>query len=235
MLARLMAESGLRPLCVDCDPQGHTSFYLGCSIGQGEPSLLEVLERQISAAEAIYSLDSGIDLIPADNALYHAERIIGDSSIGGKCLQKRLNPVLGNYDCVLLDAPPGRSWLSVAVACIADRLLLPAEASSKGVSSIHRTLELVGFLAEEETFEGDILGILPFFDRWAGNRRTVESRQSIECFRQIAGNWPVLPAVRSSEKYKQALRQRCLPSTLGDYKHLEDPLQEVVGALRGSN
>ncbi len=50
-----------------------------------------------------------------------------------------------------------------------------------GLQSLIRTLELIGELRDDqEAFDGIILGVIPFRDRWVGIRRTTESESNIE-------------------------------------------------------
>jgi len=90
--------------------------------------------------------------------------------------------------------------------------MLPVEASVKGLQSLIRTLELINELQEDqEAFDGTLLGVIPFRDRWVGLRRTTESESNIESMRQITQEWFnkdfVLPSIRESEKFKQAINR----------------------------
>ena len=53
--------------------------------------------------------------------------------------------------------------------------------------------------------------MIPFRDRWVGRQRTKESQSNIESMEQITQEWfsknLVLPSIRESEKFKQAINQ----------------------------
>lgn len=109
-------------------------------------------------------------------------------------------------------------------------MLIPVEANVKGMNSLIDTLE---FLREQENlmaFTGKILGIVPFRDRWVGNTQTLEGRQNIEAMREFAGEIPILPSIRESEKFKAAIRQGKLLSDLGQ-TDLQYPFEQIVEKL----
>ncbi|NER31313.1 MAG: ParA family protein, partial [Symploca sp. SIO1C4] len=87
----------------------------------------------------------------------------------------------------------------------ADELLIPAEASSKGLHSLVRTLQLVDELKAVEAFSGSILGILPFRDRWFGRTQAKRSSVSIQDMREVGQGIRVFHSINESERYKQAI------------------------------
>ena len=95
--------------------------------------------------------------------------------------------------------------MSVTVLGAADYLVIPAEAQVKGVGSLMRTLELVNLMKSQGTFNAEIVGVLPFRDRWVGRTRTKESASNIEMMGEYGIN--VLPSIRESEKFKVALNE----------------------------
>jgi chromosome partitioning protein len=122
---------------------------------------------------------------------------------------------------LLSSSSPSLSQISLTVIGASDGLMIPVEASVKGLQSLIRTLELINELKEEdETFGGRVLGVVPFRDllpsssasyRWVGLRRTTESESNIESMKQITTQWfekdLVLPSIRESEKFKQAINR----------------------------
>lgn len=109
-------------------------------------------------------------------------------------------------------------------------MVIPVEANVKGMNSLIDTLE---FLQEQESltaFTGQILGILPFRDRWVGNTQTLEGRQNIEAMKDYAKDIPILPSIRESEKFKSAIRQGKLLADLGQ-PDLQYPFEQIVEIL----
>jgi chromosome partitioning protein len=230
MLGRSLTRQGYRVLMVDADPQASLTFYLGQDIDSEQPSLLEVLKKQVPAEEAIYPLGDLLALVPADEGLDNAQDYLATSGMGATLMRRRLQAVASQFDCCVIDAPPQRSQLCLTAIGAADELLIPAEASSKGLNSLLRTLDLVSELTEIEAFQGHLLGILPFRDRWLGRTQAKQSQRAIEGMQAAANLTPVLPSILESEQFKKAIDLGQSLSDLG-YEDLEYPFQVIVGKL----
>jgi chromosome partitioning protein len=145
-------------------------------------------------------------------------------------LGKRLKEVADLFSVCIIDAPPQRSQICLTTIGAANLVLIPAEASSKGLNSLIRTLELVKELQEMDAFTGSVLGILPFRDRWTGRTQAHQSRKSIEGMREVAGDIPILPSILESEQYKKAIDQGKTLTSVG-YTQLEYPFQQIIEQL----
>ena len=66
-----------------------------------------------------------------------------------------------------------------------------------------------------------LIGVIPFRDKWIGLNQTKESRFAIESMTEEA---TVLPSIRESEKYKEAINQK---QEL-EIPDLEYPIQYLV-------
>lgn len=219
-------------LMIDADPQSSLTFYLGHEVEPNQPTLLEVLKKQVSVEDGIYeSHESNLWLIPSDEALDNAQDFLSSSGMGAIVLRKRLLEVAELFSFCLIDAPPQRSQICLTTIGAADYLLIPVEASSKGLGSLIRTLELVRELEEIDAFTGKVLGVLPFRDRWAGRNQTHQSRKSIEGMRSVAGSIPILPSILESEQYKKAIDTGKTLAELGQIQ-LEYPFQHLVELLK---
>ncbi|HAG83023.1 MAG TPA: hypothetical protein DCL61_18140, partial [Cyanobacteria bacterium UBA12227] len=56
------------------------------------------------------------------------------------------------FDVCIIDSPPQRTQICLTTVVAADELLIPAEASSKGLHSLVRTLQLVDELRAVDAF-----------------------------------------------------------------------------------
>ncbi len=216
---------------IDADPQSSLTFYLGHEVQDTQPSLLEVLQKQVSVKDGIYDLQySNLWIIPADDALDKVQAFLSQSGVmGATLLRRRLKEVANLFEVCIIDAPPQRSHICVTAIGAADGLLIPAEASSKGVNSLLRTLELVSELQEEEAFRGITLGVIPFRDRWIGGTQAKRSKRSIEAMKKT--EVVVLPSILESERFKQAIDQGATLSELGQ-SELEYPFEKVIELMR---
>lgn len=226
-LGRLLARRGKRVLMVDADPQSSLTFYLGHEVEDTQPTLLEVLQKEVVVKDGIYALQyKNLWAIPADDALDRVQAYLSQSGVmGATLLKRRLKEVKSLFDVCIVDSPPQRSHICVTAMCAADVLIIPAEASSKGVNSLLRTMELVSELEEEEAFTGETLGFIPFRDRWIGKTQANRSKRSIEAMSKT--ELSVLPSILESERYKQAVDQGVMLSEMG-HSDLEYPFEKII-------
>jgi chromosome partitioning protein len=216
---------------IDADPQSSLTFYLGHEVQPNQPTLLEVLKKQVPVEDGIYETGENLWLIPSDEALDNAQDFLSGSGMGAVVLGKRLKEVADLFSVCIIDAPPQRSQICLTAIGAANFVLIPAEASSKGLNSLIRTLELIKELQEIDAFTGSVLGILPFRDRWTGRTQAHQSRRSIEGMREVAGDIPILPSILESEQYKKAIDQGKTLSEVG-YTQLEYPFQQIIELLQ---
>lgn len=232
-VARLLAEKGHTVLVVDADPQSSLTTFLGHQVEPDNPTLLEVLKKQVSTEDGIYKTRyDNLFLIPSDDALDTVQDYLAGSGAGAFILKRRLNSVSKLFDYCLVDAPPQRSQICLTVIGASDALMIPVETSVKGLQSLIRTLELIAELRDDqEAFDGGILGVVPFRDRWVGLRRTTESESNIESMQSITQEWfnedLVLPSIRESEKFKQAINRGQTLHEMGQ-TDLAYPLEVLV-------
>lgn len=133
--SQYLALQGYRVLVVDCDSQASTTTWMGFNpdldidqdatllpylIGEGAETLQSVIRK---------THWDGIDLIPANLALYNAEYImaglIREDNLMLDRLRVGLMQVAKNYDVVILDPPPALGMISLAVLRAADALVIP--------------------------------------------------------------------------------------------------------------
>ncbi len=230
-LARALAQRGYKVLMVDADPQSSLTLYLGHEVEANQPTLLEVLNKQVGVEDGIYESNyQNLWLIPSDDGLETIQDYLSSSAMGELALKKRLQQVVDLFDVAIIDSPPQRTQICLTAVVAANELLIPAEASSKGLHSLMRTLQLVDELKSVDAFSGSILGILPFRDRWVGRTQAKRSEVSIQDMRELAQGIDVIPSILESERYKQAIDTGKTLAELG-YPDLELPFRNLVESL----
>ena len=196
-------------LAIDTDPQHNLTTYLGVQLQKYEPTLLEFLKDTVSFEDAVYpvSIKGGdnLFLIPADDGLDNANDYLSGSGIGAMLLSRRLESMSDVFQFCVIDSPPQRSQISKTVIGAADFLVIPAEANAKGFGSLIRTLDLIESMKNMRATTASLVGVVPFRDKWVGLNQTKESRFAIEGMKEEAN---VLPSIRESEKYKEALNNK---------------------------
>lgn len=236
-VAKALAQQGNTVLVIDADPQSSLTTFLGHQVEPDSPTLLEVLKKQVSTEDGIYKTQhENLFLIPSDDALDSVQDYLAGSGAGAFTLKRRLSPIAKLFDYCIVDAPPQRSQICLSVIGASNALMLPVEASVKGLQSLIRTLEIIHELqVDQEAFDGKILGVIPFRDRWVGLRRTNESESNIESMRQITQEWfnqdCVLPSIRESEKFKQAINRGQTLHEMGQ-EELAYPIEVLAEKIR---
>ena len=150
--------------------------------------------------------------------------------MGAIVLRLRLEAIANLFDYCIIDSPPQRTQICMTVVGATDVMLIPAEASTKGVNSLLRTLELVEELRKIRAFSGEVKGVIPFRDKWFGRNQSTESKEAIVAMRSLAGESLILPSILESERYKKAVRSGQLLSEMG-FADLEFPFQKLLEFL----
>lgn len=238
LLAKYLAANGHTVLAVDSDPQSNLTTFLESDVKEDTPTLLEVFKGSVAIEDGIYpTAIENLFLIPSDNALDTVQDYLSSSGVGAMLLGKRLEPVETVFEICLIDSPPQRSQICKSVIGAADQIIIPCEATVKGYGSLVRTLDAVNELCDIGVSQAKLLGVIPFRDRWVGNNQTYESRMCIQEIISEVGKESVMPSIRESERYKQAISQGKTLSALG-FSELEYPfsqLGERVKAILGGN
>lgn len=230
-LGMLLAQRGKRVLVIDADPQANLTFYLGVELEPDDPSLLELLKADVKPEDAIYPTPhENLFIVPADRGLFKVSDFLSSSGAGAFILKIRLKDVATLFDYCLVDVQPSRSQICLTAAGASDYVLIPVEANTKGTNSLNDTLDFLDEQKALTAFSGNVLGVIPFRDKWTGNTQTLESRQNIEAMRTIAEDIAVFPSIRESEQFKKAIRFGKLPADFGS-PDLQYPFEQVMGVL----
>ena len=135
-------HKGFKVLYVDLDAQGNLSYSMGAS--NKAISSLEVLTGTATAREAIVHTPQG-DLIPASPALASADITLKDTGREYR-LKEALEPILGDYDYIVLDTPPALGTLTINALTACNSVVVPAQAdiySLQGVGQLVQTVKTV--------------------------------------------------------------------------------------------
>jgi chromosome partitioning protein len=188
-LAFLAAESGLRTVLWDLDPQGAASFMFRVKpkVKGGGKALIKG-KRPLD--DAIKGTDfDNLDLIPADFTYRNMDLLLEAASNGGggggdtpggkpaRKLSKLLAPLADEYDAVFLDCPPSVSLVSENVLHAADVIVVPLIPTTLSV----RTLEqLSDFVDEFKGHRPDLLAFFSMVDRRKKLHREITEKLTAE-------------------------------------------------------
>ena len=173
-LAALAAESGLRTLLWDLDPQGAATYCLDL-----KPKLRGGASRLIGGgrgglgAVARHSTIDRLDVVPADSSVREIDRVLSVSGKPAKPIRRLLAGTKDTADVVVLDCPPGLSAVVEAVASVADVLLVPVVPEPLPFRALARFSE---FLADTGTASPKIVApFISMIDRRKPVHRRIEA------------------------------------------------------------
>ena len=159
-LGAALAEVGRRVLLVDFDPQGALSVGLGFQPHELEATVYNLLmERGLAARDVLFKTNvDGMDLLPSNIDLSGAEvqlvHEVGREFVLGRVLQ----PVIPDYDVVLIDCQPSLGLLTVNALASADGVIVPLECeyfALRGVALLMETIDKVSSrLSPKLTLDG---------------------------------------------------------------------------------
>jgi chromosome partitioning protein len=147
-LGAALAEQGRRVLLVDFDPQGALSVGLGVQPHELDATVYNLLrQRGLTAYDVIIKTRvEGMDLLPSNIDLSGAEvqlvHEVGREFVLGRVLQ----PVIADYDIILIDCQPSLGLLTVNALACADGVIVPLECeyfALRGVALLMETIDKV--------------------------------------------------------------------------------------------
>lgn len=167
-LAALYALAGLRVLLVDFDPQGNTGRDLGF-IRAGQSDLGRGIFLALTVGmplEPLRGVRDRLDVIPGGK---HTRAIVGALAAHAQRgedtatrLREALEPLLDEYDLVIIDCPPIDQTLQVMALTAARWVLIPTTADEAGVDGLGEVAEIFVQVREKANPSLEVLGIVAF-------------------------------------------------------------------------
>lgn len=148
-LGACFAEMGNRVLLIDLDPQGNASSGLGISTRNMETSIYDVLLHDMpledciepTAVKNLFIAPSNLDLAGSEIELVPA--------MGRETRLKRaLDPILEQFDIVLIDCPPSLGLLTVNALTAANEVIVPVQCQYFALEGLAQLEMNIGLIAK---------------------------------------------------------------------------------------
>ncbi|WP_420818965.1 ParA family protein [Ornithinimicrobium flavum] len=170
-IAAAMAQSGLRVLVIDMDPQGNASTALSIPHTSGTPGIYDVLIDGAPLSEVVQDCPQvpGLTCAPATIDLAGAEielvPLVARENRLRRAIQTYLDTVGDRPDLIIIDCPPSLGLLTVNAFVAAREVLIPIQCeyyALEGLSQLLKNVELIQLHLNAELEVSTIL--LTMFD-----------------------------------------------------------------------
>lgn len=204
-----------RALAVDLDPQANLTACLAASSDQeGAWHLL----HGSPAATCLEHTEQGIDVIGASS------RLATETSFPASAQRLRtgLDPILSEYDLIIIDTPPTMSELTFNALYAADEVLIPVEADSGSVQGLYQIADIAKEVAGNSKRTHLLGQVVTRFSKQATlSNLMLERLQSIG--KDIGA--PVLATIRQGIAIREA---QALGKSLYQYKPNSHPAEDYL-------
>jgi chromosome partitioning protein len=173
-LGAAFAEQGRRVLLVDLDAQACLTFSLGLDPDEVDAGVHEVLTGSAEITDVLHTTDDAVDLLPSTIELAGAEAALLSRPGREFVLGSALEPVLGDYDVVLVDCSPSLGVLTLNALTAAGEVLVPLQCEMLSHRGVGQLLDTVADVKRILNPDLQVLGILPtMFDARTTHARAV--------------------------------------------------------------
>ncbi len=146
-LGASLAELGSRVLVVDLDPQGNATTGLGIDAHNLETSVYEAMVHDAPLEDSIEpSSLKNLFVVPSTLDLAGAEVELVAAFNRERKLKKALDPVLPDFDFVIIDCPPSLGLITVNALAAATEVVIPIQCefyALEGLGQLLRNVKLI--------------------------------------------------------------------------------------------
>lgn len=229
-IASILGFRGKKVLLIDMDSQGNVTYASGTDTPQ--KSIVNILERKCTVNEALIRCKY-YELLAADSYLANVEIT---ENIEPTLLKNTINPVIGNYDFIIIDTPPALGNLSFNSLVASDYVLIPVEARPFALQGLGALYDTISSIQKKINPTLEIAGILmtKFNDRIILNRDIREmigdfaKRKEITMFNTVIRE---SIAIAEAQTVRKPLIDYAPKNNSNiDYEAFVDELMEKIGA-----
>ncbi|MBM7717189.1 chromosome partitioning protein [Bacillus thermophilus] len=218
-LAGVYSLEGKKVLIIDTDNQGNAALSFGLNPDNFDSTIYDVLVDGLPPNQAIVNAYENIDLMPCndDMAFFEFDILtkINQYPQPFQLMRKHLEPILSNYDVVLIDTPPNLGLTQGNVLSFADHVLIPFQPESYSMRSLVKILKAIDDFKERFNQGLSVLGVVATLV----DRRTYLHSQILqECRAYCINNGITLfdTIIPRTVRFASSVAMDGLPATLTD-------------------
>jgi chromosome partitioning protein len=208
LAALLGIELRKRVLLIDLDPQAGCALCIGMDTTDLRKSIYNVLvEPTTNLAGVVSKPGFGFDFAPSNIDLAAAELQLKEMMAREFILQRKLQPVLEQYDYIIIDTPPTLGMLTINALSAARYVLIPMACQYMALRGLDTLLGTINQVRNDLNPSLQLLGILATnYDS-----RTLHSREVFDYLSQLCERQQ-LPLfntyIKSSVRFHEAPNER---------------------------
>jgi cellulose biosynthesis protein BcsQ len=225
-LSYLAAQTGVKTLICDLDPQGSATYYF-----RVKPKLKSGAKGFIKGGKQVYKSIKGtdyenLDLLPADFSLRNLDVTFDKLKRSKRRLRKILKPYKTEYDFIFLDCPVTISILAENILNAVDYALVPMIPTTLSVRT-HR--QLLSFCKKNNYDTGKIYTFFSMVDRHKKMHRDIIATVSKTQNGVLQSFIPYLAQIEKMGIYRAPVAEFAPGSVASkSYQNLWDKVQENI-------
>ena len=223
-LAYHIQERNRKVLVVDMDPQSSLTVFMGLD----PTSLTKTVYDSIlhSSPLPIHENIHGIDLAPANINLSAAELELVVADLRDMRLKEALEPILDQYDFILIDCPPSLGLLSYISLVASTHVLVPIQTQYKAFCGTELLLNTVARVRSRPNKKLQIAGFIPtMYDG-----RNVQDARTLQAIKeQLQKVGVVYPPIPRSTAFADASEDH-VPLAMLNRKHPAVPILKKIAS-----
>lgn len=182
LAALLGTRLGKRVLLIDLDPQAGCALCIGMDTSNLRKSIYNALvEPATELVRVIAKTSYGFHIAPSNIDLAAAELQLKELMAREFILQRKLQPVLGQYDFIIIDTPPTLGMLTINALSAARYVLIPMACQYMALRGLDTLLGTINQVRNDLNPHLTLLGILATnYDS-----RTLHSKEVVEYLAQL--------------------------------------------------
>lgn len=149
-ISSFLAEAGNRVLLIDLDGQANTTSGLGYRLNENEFSAYDLMINKIlSVKDVIRKTPFKVDLIPSHINLSGVELELINRLGRESVLKKKIEPVISNYDFIIIDTPPSLSLMSVNSLVLSNEVFVTVESNPLALDGLNKLFDTIEAVRNE--------------------------------------------------------------------------------------
>jgi len=234
LAAALATQFKKRVLLVDLDPQAGCALCIGMDTMALRKSIHNALvESKTDLSSIITKTEFGFHIAPSNIDLAAAELQLKEMMAREFILQRKLNPVLSDYDFIIIDTPPTLGMLTINALTAARYVIIPMACQYMALRGLDTLLSTIEQVRQDLNPHLSLLGVLATnYDN-----RTVHSREIFDYLTHLCQekelslfNTYIKSSVRFHEAPNEQIPLVLLHPELEGAKAYIQVAQEVINA-----